>query len=192
MRTSQQAQLQYLCSRSSSVMNELIDFTLSFFSIDPAGPAAQEELCSRSCFPLSPALFRADETAPGLSEGGNPHTSALVVARWVIAVLGWREEGSHLPAVPRASVNGWKVALGRPMSSWGICPALHRCLRSSCGHRGGLQVAPILPSLLNLNYLWESSAGLTAKRLPPSGVSANLCDQQGKPRNHTDGADVCV
>lgn len=56
----------------------------------------------------------------------------------------------------------------------------------------GLHVAPILPSLLNLNYLWESSAGLTAKRLPPSGVSANLCDQQGKPRNHTDGADVCV
>lgn len=27
----------------------------------------------------------------------------------------------------------------------------------------GLQVAPILPSLLNLNYLRESSAGLTAK-----------------------------
>lgn len=58
-------------------MNELIDFTLSFFSIDPAGPAAREELCSRSCFPLSPALFQADETAPGLSKSGNPHTLAL-------------------------------------------------------------------------------------------------------------------
>lgn len=76
MRTSQQAQLKYLCDCSSSVMNELIDFTLSCFFIDPAGPTVGKELCSSSSFPQSPVLFKGRWNG-FRAQGGNPKTSAL-------------------------------------------------------------------------------------------------------------------
>lgn len=76
MRTSQQAQLKYLCDCSRSVMNELIDFTLSFFFIDPAGPPVGKELCSSSSFSQSPVPFK-DRWNGFRAQGGNPKTSAL-------------------------------------------------------------------------------------------------------------------
>jgi len=65
MRTSQQAQLKYLCDCSSSVMNELIDFTLSFFFTDPTAPQG-----GRSSVPVpvslkAPFYLKADEVDSG-------------------------------------------------------------------------------------------------------------------------------
>lgn len=75
MRTSQQVQLKYLCDCNSSVMNELIDFTLSCFFIDPAGPTVGKELCSSSSFPQNLVLLKGRWNG-FRAEGGNPKTTA--------------------------------------------------------------------------------------------------------------------
>lgn len=117
-RTSQQAQLKYLWDCSSSVMNELIDFTLSCFFINPAGPTVGKELCSSSSFPQSPVLFKSRWNG-FRAQGGNPKTSAsdgsqaghwaphwVWMERWELASF------SH----PQGLCCRWKVGLQSLMS----------------------------------------------------------------------------
>lgn len=117
-RTSQQAQLKYLWDCSSSVMNELIDFTLSCFFIDPAGPTVGKELCSSSSFPQSPVLFKSRWNG-FRAQGGNPKTSASDGSRtghWAphwVWMEGWELASfSH----PQGLRYRWKVGLQSLMS----------------------------------------------------------------------------
>lgn len=118
MRTSQQAQMKYLCDCSSFVMNELIDFTLSFFLIDLDGPTVGKELCSSSSFPRSPVLFKGRWNG-FRTQGRNPKTSVLdgsqmghQAAHWVWAE-GWElAPFSH----PQSLHCRWQVDLRSLMS----------------------------------------------------------------------------
>lgn len=151
MRTSQQAQLKYLCDCSSSVMNELIDFTLSCFFIDPAGPTVGKELCSSSSFPQSPVLFKGRRKG-FRAQNGNPKTSILdgsqmghQAAHWVW-IEGWE---LHLSATLRGSVTGgkWVWEVWCPDSaSTSVCDCLH-CSGHLCGLTGSLgSLSSSLPS----------------------------------------------
>lgn len=161
MRTSQQAQLKYLCDCSSSVMNELIDFTLSCFFIDPAGPTVGKELCSSSSFPQGPVLFKA-RWKGFRAQNGNPKTSILdgsqmghQAARWV-----WREGWElHLSATLRGSVPGgkwgWEVWCPNSAST-----SVWDCSRSLCGHLWVSRQPQFFPPFLIQIIFRESCQGL--------------------------------